>query len=57
VDAAARHSKTGFVFRTVSGPIPKGDRPDPYANLVIEFRRESGLYNDGYLDNLSLTVS
>ena len=57
VTAEDRGRRTGFVQRTLTGPIPQGDRPDPYANAVMEFQRiGDGTYNDAYVDNLSLTV-
>ena len=57
VTSEHRGGNTGFVHRLVSGPIPTGNRPDPYANVVIEFTRAAGSYNDAYIDNISLTVT
>ncbi len=53
VRAAERSSHTGMLFRSTSGFVPVGTH-----QVLIEIRmtREAGSYNDGYADDLSLTL-
>jgi len=53
VGAAARKLQTGMIPKTVTGPIPKGTRS---VRVTLSANRTSGSYNDGYADNLSLTI-
>lgn len=53
VNAAARKLQTGLIAKTVKGAIPKGTRT---IRVTLSADRTSGSYNDGYADNLSLTV-
>jgi hypothetical protein len=48
-----RHSKTGLLFRAKMGTVPHGTAK---AVVNVEMSRAAGSYNDGYADNLSLTI-
>jgi hypothetical protein len=54
VSANDRAGITGLLERTGSGDVPHGS----YGMLVgVRFRRFSGPYNDGYADNISVTLT
>jgi hypothetical protein len=53
VTESARHGNTGMLARGVSGNVPAGSAT---ALVTIKCVRHSGGYNDGYADNLSLTI-
>lgn len=53
VMAADRSNATGFVFRTTNGKVPKGTVK---IVVTLTMTRVSGSANDGYADNLSLTL-
>lgn len=53
-NAAERGGQTTFVRRMACGTLPVGIRS---AFVQISMQRFSGSYNDGYADNLSLTLS
>jgi hypothetical protein len=53
VTEAARHGNTGLLSRTLTGTVPTGSTS---ALVTIKCLRKSGAYNDGYADNLSLTI-
>ncbi|MDH4177292.1 MAG: PEP-CTERM sorting domain-containing protein [Thermoleophilia bacterium] len=53
VGSAARKLQTGMIRQTVAGSIPKGTRT---IRVTLSANRTSGSYNDGYADNLSLTI-
>jgi hypothetical protein len=53
VGAAARKLQTGLIAKTVAGVVPKGTRT---IRVTLSASRTSGSYNDGYADNLSLTI-
>lgn len=49
-----RDGETGLLFRSVTGPVPRGTRS---ITVVLEMvRRSVGIDNDGYADNLSLVL-
>ncbi|MEA2641751.1 MAG: hypothetical protein QOF51_3145 [Chloroflexota bacterium] len=52
--SADRNGTTGMVLRETAGTVPSGTR-----QVAVELRmtRDSGAYNDGYADNLSLTFA
>ena len=50
---AARANQTDLPKKTISGPVPKTTRT---IRVVLAASRGAGEYNDGYADNLSLTV-
>lgn len=52
--AADRQDVTGLFERKTSGTVPAGAR---YVQVQIHMTRSSGSYNDGYADNLSLTLT
>ena len=54
VGAAARQNATGMVKKTITKHVPKLTRT---IRVVLAASRTSGSYNDGYADNLSLTIS
>lgn len=54
VTSAERENVTGLLERTQTGIVPIGTRT---ANLELAMTRQAGSYNDGYADNLSLTLS
>ena len=54
VTDADRHGNTTLLFRTASGPVPAGTR---IIGVRLDLVRTDGAYNDGYADNLSLTLS
>lgn len=54
VSAADRGNATGLLFRETFGGVPVGAR---YATVVLDMKRLEGSYNDGYADNLSLTLT
>lgn len=51
--SAARNGETTLLARSTSGTVPAGTRT---ILTTITITRTSGTYNDGYADNLSLTV-
>ena len=51
--AADRSNATGFVFRTTNGKVPKGTSK---IVVTLTMTRTAGSANDGYADNLSLTL-
>lgn len=51
--AAERNSTTCFMEKTTRGPVPAGTRR---IRVTITMRRTEGTSNDGYADNLSLTL-
>lgn len=51
--ALQRNSKTGMLFRSISGAVPPGTRQ---ALVIVTMTREAGTYNDGYADDLSLSL-
>ena len=53
VGPGARGSATGFVYRHASVQVPAGARS---VRVTITATRASGAYNDGYADELSLTL-
>jgi hypothetical protein len=53
VDSATRKLQTGMISKTVAGAVPKGTRT---IRVTLSANRTSGSYNDGYADNLSLTI-
>lgn len=54
VSAAARQDVTGMLYRAKAGTIPHGTAK---AVVNVEMTRAAGSYNDGYADNLSLTLA
>ncbi len=54
VSAADRTSKTQFVARSATAAVPRGTRT---MRVTISAVRRNGTYNDGYADNLSLTLT
>ena len=54
VTAAERNFTTGIVPRSSTTPVPPGTRS---AFAYLYATRDSGTYNDGYADNVSLTLS
>jgi hypothetical protein len=53
VTAADRNGVTTLLFRTASGPVPTGTRS---IGVRLDMVRVDGAYNDGYADNLSVTL-
>jgi hypothetical protein len=53
VTAAARQVATGMILRATTRPVPKKTRT---LRVTLGSNRTSGDYNDGYADNLSLTL-
>ncbi|MGH3104650.1 MAG: hypothetical protein ACRDN6_11215 [Gaiellaceae bacterium] len=53
VTAADRGSQTSFRLRSATAPVPAGTRT---IQVVLTARRMEGSYNDGYADNVSLTL-
>lgn len=53
VSAAEREDKTGLFLRQTDGLVPNGTRK---VRLYLEFTRTDGAYNDGYADNLELSL-
>ncbi len=53
VGAAARKSVTGMLKQSITKPVPKQTRT---IRVVLSAARTSGSYNDGYADNLTLTL-
>ncbi|WP_131735818.1 hypothetical protein [Actinomadura roseirufa] len=54
VKAAERHGRTGLLRRGVTGPVPPWVT---YALVGMQFIRKSGVYNDAYVDLVSLEIS
>lgn len=54
VTLADRNGDTALLFRTATGPVPAGTRS---IGVRLDLVRQDGAYNDGYADNLSLTLS
>lgn len=50
---AARGNQTDLPKKTITGPVPKTTRT---IRVVLAASRGAGEYNDGYADNLSLTI-
>jgi hypothetical protein len=50
---AARKNQTDLPKKTITGPVPKQTRT---IRVVLAASRGAGEYNDGYADNLSLTI-
>ena len=48
-----RGGLTSFLFRAATNPVPSGTRQ---IKLLLTMTRQSGSYNDGYADNLSLVL-
>lgn len=53
VTAADRNNQTSLHQRSAAAPVPPGTRS---MQVVLTARRSEGSYNDGYLDNVSLTL-
>lgn len=53
VRAADRGGQTSFRFRSATAPVLAGTRS---IEVVITATRTAGTYNDGYVDNVSLTL-
>jgi hypothetical protein len=53
VDAAARQNETTLLPETNTATVPAGTRS---VNVVITLTRTDGAYDDGYVDNVSLTL-
>jgi hypothetical protein len=53
VTASARKLATGMLKKTITGAIPKKTRT---IRVTLGANRTAGDYNDGYADNLSLTI-
>ena len=53
VTAPDRSNLTGLLLRDASGGLPIGTRE---IEIVLQMTRQSGAYNDGYADNLNLTL-
>jgi len=54
VSAAQRKGLTALIKKSATKPVPKGTRS---IQARLSAARTSGSYNDGYADNLSLTVA
>lgn len=54
VTAADRQDETGLVLQSITNVIPAGSAK---AVVSLVMTKEEGSYNDGYADNLSLTVT
>jgi hypothetical protein len=54
VTSAERGGVTALLPRTVSNAVPPGTRS---IRIRMEMRRAQGTYNDGYVDNVSLTLA
>jgi phospholipase C len=54
VTAANRNNVTGLLLRDTKGSVPAGTRS---IDVVLTFTRVTGTVNDGFADNLSLTLS
>jgi hypothetical protein len=54
VTAEDRNDVTGFLKESTSGSVPKQAKT---AYLQLSFTRESGSYDDGYADSLSLKIT
>jgi hypothetical protein len=54
VTLADRNGNTALVFRTASAGVPVGTRS---LGVRLDMVRVDGAYNDGYADNLSVTLS
>jgi len=52
--AADRNRATGLVLRSASAPVPPGTRR---IAVTLTMTRTEGTSNDGYADNLSLTLT
>jgi len=53
VTPADRNNQTSLHQRSAAAPLPPGTRS---IQVVLTARRSEGTYNDGYLDNVSLTL-
>ena len=53
VTEGARHGNTGLLSKSLMGTVPAGSAT---ALVTIKCVRHSGAYDDGYADNLSLTI-
>ena len=54
VSAAQRKGLTALIKKSATKPVPKGTRS---IQARLSAARTSGSYNDGYADNLSLTLA
>jgi hypothetical protein len=54
VKSTDRANATGMLFRSTSGFVPVGTRT---IDVVLQMTRDSGSFNDGYADDLSLVLS
>lgn len=54
VSASARANTTGMIKKTATGAVPKKTRT---IRVTLGANRNDGSYNDGYADNLSLTLA
>lgn len=54
VTAAERGNQSGFLLRSTSGLVPVGTRE---IGILLEMTRAAGVFNDGYADSLSLTLT
>jgi hypothetical protein len=54
VTPAQRKDVTGMLLRSKTGKVPKTARK---GRITLHMEREAGEYNDGYADNLSLTIT
>lgn len=54
VTPAMRGHQTGFVFQTLTTPVPSGTRS---ILVEVEFIRTNGSYCDGYVDNMALFLT
>ncbi len=52
--ASDRSNATGLVYRRTDGLVPVGTRT---IDVLLEFTRSAGVYNDGYADNLSFVLN
>ena len=51
--AADRQNQTGFVQRTGTAPVPPGTVT---LDVEVQFLRATGVYNDGYADNIGVAI-
>ncbi len=54
ISSADRNGETTFLPRSATGPLPAGTRQ---ISVVITSTRQSGSYDDGYTDNVSVALS
>jgi hypothetical protein len=53
VTAEDRHNQTGLLARSTNGAVPRGTRK---VTVTLEMTRDSGSDNDGYADNVTLSL-